>query len=114
MKKNIKSTITEIKKMATVLPKTINESLAFEGDEMEFGGEEPMGHQENEEPEVEQTQEVGMDVEAFVDDIRKKALKGMAQLAENPEDYRYQILKKIWQICDKKPEDQQQIQNKQM
>ena len=30
----------------------------------------------------------------------------MAQLAETPEDERYQLLKKIWQICDKKPEQQ--------
>jgi hypothetical protein len=52
-----------------------------------------------------------MDVMAFVDDIRKKSLKGMAQLAENPDDERYQLLKKIWQICDKKPEQQQQQPN---
>ena len=42
----------------------------------------------------------------IVDDIRKKSLKGMAQLADNPDDERYQLLKKIWQICDKKPEQQ--------
>jgi uncharacterized protein affecting Mg2+/Co2+ transport len=30
----------------------------------------------------------------------------MASLAETPEDERYQLLKKIWQICDKKPEQQ--------
>lgn len=47
-----------------------------------------------------------LNVEQFVDDIRKKSLRGMAQLAENPDDERYQLLKKIWQICDKKPEQQ--------
>jgi len=48
---------------------------------------------------------------AFVDDIRKKSLKGMAQLADNPDDERYQLLKKIWQICDKKPEQQTAFSN---
>jgi len=47
-----------------------------------------------------------LNIEQFVDDIRKKSLRGMAQLAETPEDERYQLLKKIWQICDKKPEQQ--------
>lgn len=47
-----------------------------------------------------------LNIEQFVDDIRKKSLRGMAQLAESPEDERYQLLKKIWQICDKKPEQQ--------
>ena len=88
-------------------PKTINEAMAFEtdddliaSDEMESGVEEPEVGQEQE------IQPGKLNVEAFVDDIRKKALKGMAELAEDPESPSYQILKKIWQICDKKPEDQ--------
>lgn len=88
-------------------PKTINEALAFEtdddliaSDEMEAGAEEPeMGHEQEVQPGK-------LNVEAFVDDIRKKALKGMAELADDPESASYQILKKIWQICDKKPEEQ--------
>ena len=62
-----------------------------------------------EEEPVEEPEEKGeesMDIMAFVDDIRKKSLKGMASLAETPDDERYQLLKKIWQICDKKPEQQ--------
>ena len=52
-----------------------------------------------------------LNVEQFVDDIRKKSLRGMAQLADNPDDERYQLLKKIWQICDKKPEQQTAFSN---
>ena len=55
--------------------------------------------------------EDSLNVEQFVDDIRKKSLRGMAQLAENPDDERYQLLKKIWQICDKKPEQQTAFSN---
>ena len=104
MKKNINSTITEMKKMVTCLPKTVKEGLTFEGGDVEF--EAPEQEVQND-TSVQDSMDGGMNVEAFVDDIRKKALKGMAQLADNPEDQRYQILKKIWQICDKKPDDQQ-------
>jgi hypothetical protein len=96
-----------MKTLVNKMPKTINEILSFEGDDEmgEFEDEMP-----EEEPEVEKEPETKgdepMDIMGFVDDIRKKSLKGMASLAETPEDERYQLLKKIWQICDKKPEQQ--------
>ena len=110
-KKTIKANINEMKEFASKMPKTINETLNFdnsqlapmESDEEEFDDEE--------EPVAEES---GMDVMAFVDDIRKKSLKGMAQLADNPDDERYQLLKKIWQICDKKPEQQTAFNNPNM
>ena len=43
----------------------------------------------------------------LVDTIRKMALKGMGELAENPESEEYQILKKVWQFCEKKPSNNQ-------
>ena len=110
MKKvNIKNNISALHKISSKMPKTINEAINFNGvdehdDEIEAMGDEPM---DTEEPmDVDTHEESGMDVMAFVDDIRKKSLKGMAQLADNPDDERYQLLKKIWQICDKKPEQQ--------
>ena len=39
-----------------------------------------------------------------VDTIREIALKGMIKLCKNPEDERYQALKKIFQFCDKAAE----------
>lgn len=39
----------------------------------------------------------------LVDTIRKMALKGMGDLADDPESEDYQILKKIWQFAEKKP-----------
>lgn len=121
MKKNTtKSNITNIKKVSSRIPKSINEAINFnddvyEDDEEMIGGEEeaPINEPEHD------SSESKMDVMEFVDDIRKKSLRGMAQLADNPDDERYQLLKKIWQICDKKPEqqtafgshNQQQMQN---
>ncbi len=73
-------------------------------------GDEAMGEAPADMPEAEKDGDA-LNVEQFVDDIRKKSLRGMAQLAENPDDERYQLLKKIWQICDKKPEQQTAFSN---
>ena len=109
MKKTVKTNIDEMKALVKNMPKTINEIISFEGeDDMDAYENEEEAMPEPEEPEKE---EGGMDVMAFVDDIRKKSLKGMASLAENPDDERYQLLKKIWQICDKKPEQQTAFNN---
>lgn len=106
---------TNIRKIQTIsekMPKTLNEAINFE--QPETGMEAPA--KENmpaESPETDMSpRHEDMDVMAFVDDIRKKSLKGMAQLADNPDDERYQLLKKIWQICDKKPEQQMQPQQR--
>lgn len=111
-KKNIvKENINKMKSISSRMPKTINEALNFEDfdadDEMMDDDEELMNRNDAEQ----QHEDGGMDVMAFVDDIRKKSLKGMAQLADNPDDERYQLLKKIWQICDKKPEQQTAFNN---
>lgn len=105
----MKTNISALKKIGSKMPKTINEAINFddmqsEHNDMDTIEDEPM---HDEEPmDAPAHEEDGMDVMAFVDDIRKKSLKGMAQLADNPDDERYQLLKKIWQICDKKPEQQ--------
>lgn len=110
MKKNslIKENIEKIRRVSKKMPKSINEAMTFEGDDdFDYDDEivdEPEHHEEK--PESGQ-----LDVMEFVDDIRKKSLRGMAQLADNPDDERYQLLKKIWQICDKKPEQQTAFSN---
>ena len=110
MKKTVKTNITEMRNLVKNMPKTINETLNFEAnDELGSYEEEEMPEEES----VEEPKEEGMDIMAFVDDIRKKSLKGMASLAETPDDERYQLLKKIWQICDKKPEQQTAFGNPQ-
>ena len=106
----MKTNIKQIRTISSRMPKTINEAINFNEDDdmdMEMMDDEPMGGESmGDEPMEEPEADSGMDVMAFVDDIRKKSLKGMAQLADNPDDERYQLLKKIWQICDKKPEQQ--------
>ena len=107
MKKTVKKNISEMKSLVRSMPKTINEMLTFDGvDEMDDYDDEIDDSESDANDEPSTSDDGKMDVAAFVDDIRKKSLKGMAYLAENPEDERYQLLKKIWQICDKKPEQQ--------
>ena len=111
MKKNsLKENINRLRNISSKMPKTIDEAINFqEGDDMDMMDNEPIEDEPmdaTEETPIEKPEDSGMDVMAFVDDIRKKSLKGMAQLADNPDDERYQLLKKIWQICDKKPEQQ--------
>ena len=152
MKKNVKKNIFEVTRIVKSMPKTLNEAIyedfndITEAEELQdpmkqtVSPEPPAGMQEpenmapqeapvdapagQEAPVVDTPEqpmpgdmpedkggEDALNVEQFVDDIRKKSLRGMAQLAENPDDERYQLLKKIWQICDKKPEQQTAFSN---
>ena len=113
MKKKEITNLQKIQHIAKKFPKTINEAIQFEGGDIENDEYDDMDLTEPEqemEPEKPSGPEV-MDVAKFIDDIRKQSLKGMAQLSDNPEDEQYQLLKKIWQICDKKPEQQGQKPN---
>ena len=111
-KTTINENIKQLQKISSKMPKTINEAITFEDDgEDVMNGGDIADDEMIDEPQPEEPQDNGMDVMAFVDDIRKKSLKGMAQLADNPDDERYQLLKKIWQICDKKPEQQTAFSN---
>lgn len=42
---------------------------------------------------------------SLVNNIRKMALEGMSELADDVNNNNYQILKKIWQFCEKKPDE---------
>lgn len=113
-KKTINENIQQMKRVSSKMPKTIAEAINLGGKPYE-GDDELMDAGPIDEPEThDEPEESGMDVMQFVDDIRKKSLRGMAQLADNPDDERYQLLKKIWQICDKKPEQQTAFSNPNM
>ena len=116
--KEMRKKINELKNITAKMPKTIMEAVEFNDQELtdkDFGFEDEMPMEEpvmdepipHEEPSIEPELPVGgHNGMAVVDDIRKMALKTMADLADNPEDPAYVILKKVWQMCDKKPEDQ--------
>ena len=107
MKKTVKKNINEMRDLVKSMPKTINESLDFSGEgdmyeEEETPEEEPVGIED--EPDQATASEHAAQL---IDDIRKKALRAMADLADTPEDENYIMLKKVWQMTDRKPEQQQ-------
>ncbi len=115
MKKTVKKNISEMKNLVKNMPKTINEMIDFNGvseegyEDEEMPEEDPIG-----EPEVEDEPDqitASEHAAQLIDDIRKKALRAMADLADTPEDENYIMLKKVWQMTDRKPEQQQQNQN---
>ena len=78
---------------------TVGAEGAEGGDEVATGGVN-LDKLKPEEP----TEEDGLRELGEVDTIREIALKGMIKLCKNPEDERYQALKKIFQFCDKAAE----------
>lgn len=109
MKKTVKQNITEMKKLVKNMPKTINETLTFEeGEDMENYDEEEGPLDEPEMEEEPSQMDASAHAAQLIDDIRKKALRAMADLADTPEDENYIMLKKVWQMTDRKPEQQNQ------
>lgn len=118
-RKEYEKTLKDIQEMASNI-RTLNESIRFGEDydeDYEGMGEEPvptspdgkdfaeggqkLNGMETEEPDPEE----GLRELGEVDQIREIALRGMIKLCKNPEDDRYQALKKIFQFCDKAAEN---------
>lgn len=116
-KKNIRKDINEITKISRNIP-TLMETIHFSPEreremyeedddfemEPELDMEEPQTEMPTQEPEM--MEEAPMQGKEIVDQIRKMALKAMAELADNTEDSYYSVLKKIWQMADKNPEEE--------
>jgi hypothetical protein len=122
-KKEYFDTLNSIQEMVSHV-KTLNEAIQFgddyddeqmspmntpedgdvpmspDGNDYAEGGK-ALGKVETEEPDPEE----GLRELGEVDQIREIALRGMIKLCKNPEDDRYQALKKIFQFCDKAAEN---------
>lgn len=107
MKRTFISDIDEINATIFEAEKMLKEAMNFcEDDNMDMASPEmdeeiPMENEMDEtpiEPNLEGT------VESYVDHIRKYSLNGLSALCDNPDSEEYQMLKKIFQMCDKKPE----------
>lgn len=104
--------IKEIKKNINEVEKLLKESMNFyEEDSLETSEMDNMDTMEDDEQmdnemgyEDESLQTNNDSVESYIDHIRKYSLNGLSALCENPDSEEYQMLKKIFQMCDKKPE----------
>lgn len=113
MKKNvIQENISKLKNISSKMPKTINEAINFnEDDSIDYDmmDDEPINNDmdfNDEEPMVNKSEDMG--AEALLSDIRKKAINGMAKLADTPEDPNYEMLKKIFLMLDKAVSEKQE------
>ena len=106
MSKTIREDLDIIRNLTKTMPKTINEAIDFDKD---LPIDEPMHEMPEDEPEYfesepEKEQEPKNNSETartLIDDIRKRTLRAMAELADTPDCPEYENLKRIWQLCDK-------------
>lgn len=112
MKKSFITDINEINKNIQEAEKMLKESMGFYEDETM---EEPEMTEEptevDVEPEIADEAPVATNsaVDSYIDHIRKYTLNGLAALCDNPESEEYQMLKKIFQMCDKKAEKKENV-----
>lgn len=105
MKKSFTTDINEINKNIQEAEKMLKESMGFYEDESIEDteiDEEPV--EVETEPAItgEAPVVTNSAVDSYIDHIRKYTLNGLAALCDNPESEEYQMLKKIFQMCDKK------------
>ena len=108
--------INELKKINRLIKKIskLNENISFDDDLMEDDDESFEEYESdinNELPneempkDKEEMQCQNNNCDDLVNKIRKMALSGMSDLAEDTNNPNYEVLKKIWQFCDKKITD---------
>lgn len=118
-----KNTIKNITNLSSKMPKTLNEALnfnggqAYEGDDMNTSEPEISSPEINNDIAAPEEEQLGINpasekAKKLIDDIRKMSLRAMAELADTPEDENYIMLKKVWSMTDRKPEqDKNNAQN---
>lgn len=104
--------LIEIKKINDYTKKMSNlkESLSFDDDIMETDDSldfEP----DSIDNDNKMNSSVHKDYDSLVNKIRKMALEGMSELAEDTNNENYQILKKIWQFCEKRNDNEKKPTN---
>lgn len=113
MRKLFNNKINEINKNVREAEFLLKESMNFyEDDSMDYNDEEMYDEPEVDDvPEADDVPEEMSDesVESYIDHIRKYSLNGLSALCDNPESEEYQMLKKIFQMCDKKPEKKEGV-----
>lgn len=118
MKKEFKNNIKTINENIKEVEKLLKESMNFyEEDSMEDENLNDFNEEEFETTEMDEPVENNIEIpsienkniDSYVDHIRKYALNGLSALCENPESEEYQMLKKIFQMCDKKPENKEKM-----
>jgi hypothetical protein len=113
MKKSFITDINEINKNIEEAEKLLKESMGFYEEESmdDVDITEPVEDGIENESDLDELSPVvsSASVESYIDHIRKYRLNGLAALCDNPESEEYQMLKKIFQMCDKKAEKKENM-----
>ena len=113
MKKSFITDINEINKDIKEAEKLLKESMGFYEEESmdDVDITEPVEDDIENESDLDEPSPVvsSTSVESYIDHIRKYTLNGLAALCDNPESEEYQMLKKIFQMCDKKAEKKENM-----
>jgi hypothetical protein len=105
MKRTFISDIDKINATIFEAEKMLKEAMNFcEDDDMQMPSHEMEDEMPMDDEMGDMDSELEGTVESYVDHIRKYSLNGLSALCDNPESEEYQMLKKIFQMCDKKPE----------
>ena len=107
--------LSSIKNLSNRMPKTINEAINFnnnnmtyEGEDMDMMDDEPMEEPMEEPMDAPVEEPQGAGAEKLLADIRKMSINGLAKLADNPDDPNYEMLKKIFLMLDKAVTEKQE------
>lgn len=117
-KQNIdsKQLISEMKQLLSKPKLTVENMIFSDVNEEDFEKPDEFNDGYEEEKEVETVPEESgseVDVTDTINKIRQMALQAIAKLADNPTSKQYDIMKRIWNICDKSFEskDNKQVGN---
>ena len=99
------------KKSIDIINENINEVEKLLKESMSFYNEDEFDSRDNEtinddDDDIENDSQItkSENIESYIDNIRKYSLNGLSALCDTPDSEEYQMLKKIFQMCDKKPE----------
>lgn len=111
MKKSFITDINEINKNIKEAEKLLKESMGFyEEDSMDdVELTEPVEDENSSDLEEPAPVVSNSSIDSYIDHIRKYTLNGLAALCDNPESEEYQMLKKIFTMCDKKTEKKENV-----
>lgn len=105
MRKKSENTINIINENINEIENLLKESMRFYNeDEFDSRDEEVIDDETNDNIKEEPLSTKSENIESYIDNIRKYSLNGLSALCDNPDSEEYQMLKKIFQMCDKKPE----------
>lgn len=115
MKKLLNEELRQITNIVSSMPKTIKESMDYDVPQDEpiditsFDApseeEAPVAPEAPQQPAQEAPQsDYSAAAAALIVDIRKRALRAMADLADTPDDPNYELLKRVFQLCEKSNE----------